>query len=141
MGLMQLMPAAWSDMRARLRLGDDPYDPRDNILAGAFFLRGVFDRFGYPGLFAAYNAGPTRYRAHLVGLALPGETRAYLAKVTRGDTAASRVSGEPAPALFAVVHDPPDVASLRLATRNGLFALRRDMPIEMPGSDLAETRP
>jgi soluble lytic murein transglycosylase-like protein len=82
MGLMQLMPGTWAEMRARLRLGTDPHDPRDNILAGTAYLRLMYDRFGYPGLFGAYNAGPARYAAHLsTGRALPGETRAYLAVV------------------------------------------------------------
>jgi soluble lytic murein transglycosylase-like protein len=44
----------------------------------------MYDRFDYPGLFAAYNAGPARYADHLAtGKPLPGETRAYLATVTR----------------------------------------------------------
>jgi soluble lytic murein transglycosylase-like protein len=60
MGLMQLMPGTWAEMRSRHRLGPDPYDPRDNILAGTAYLRMLYDRFGYPGLFAAYNAGPAR---------------------------------------------------------------------------------
>ncbi|MBA4756668.1 lytic transglycosylase domain-containing protein [Sphingosinicella sp.] len=82
MGLMQLMPGTWRDMRERLQLGDDPHQPRDNILAGAFYLRLMYDRFGYPGLFAAYNAGPARYARHLLtGEPLPRETRAYLADV------------------------------------------------------------
>ena len=85
MGLMQLMPGTWSDMRARLGLGFDPHAPRDNILAGTLYLRLMHDRFGYPGLFAAYNAGPARYAAVLAGRAsLPAETRAYLAATTRG---------------------------------------------------------
>ena len=58
MGLMQLMPATWAAMRAEHGLGHDPHDPRDNILAGTAYLRAMYDRFGYPGLFAAYNAGP-----------------------------------------------------------------------------------
>ncbi len=82
MGLMQIMPATWTELRAALGLGADPYDPRDNILAGAAYLRRMFDRFGFPGLFAAYNAGPGRYAEHLAsGRPLPGETRAYLASV------------------------------------------------------------
>src|SRR3546814_13894063 len=51
MGLMQLMPGTWADMRARLGLGHDPHDPRDNILAGTYYLRLMPDRFVYPGLF------------------------------------------------------------------------------------------
>ena len=78
-GLMQLMPETWGEMRSRLGLGNDPDDPRDNILAGTFYLRLMYDRFGYPGLFAAYNAGPGRYAEHLRGRSLPAETIAYLA--------------------------------------------------------------
>jgi soluble lytic murein transglycosylase-like protein len=82
MGLMQIMPATWAELRARLGLGADPHQPRDNILAGTFYLRLMYDRFGYPGMFAAYNAGPARYAEHLRnGRALPVETRAYLAMV------------------------------------------------------------
>jgi soluble lytic murein transglycosylase-like protein len=89
MGLMQLMPGTWATMRARLGLGADPHDPRDNILAGTFYLRLMYERFGYPGLFAAYNAGPGRYAAHLAnGRRLPAETVAYVAAV--GGAASSR---------------------------------------------------
>lgn len=79
MGLMQIMPDTWVDLRARHRLGTDPYDPRDNILAGAAYLREMHDRFGSPGFLAAYNAGPGRYQEHLDGRRLPAETRAYVA--------------------------------------------------------------
>ncbi len=83
MGLMQLMAATWAEMRSAYRLGNDPHDPHDNIIAGTAYLRMMHDRFGYPGMFAAYNAGPGRYAEHLAtGRALPGETRAYLAAVT-----------------------------------------------------------
>jgi soluble lytic murein transglycosylase-like protein len=83
MGLMQLMPATWTAMRATYGLGSNPHDPRDNILAGTAYLRAMYDRFGYPGLFGAYNAGPGRYASYLTtGRPLPGETRAYLATVT-----------------------------------------------------------
>lgn len=82
MGLMQLMPATWADLRIRFGLGDDPYDPHDNILAGAAYLRELLDRYGAPGFLAAYNAGPGRYEEALVtGRPLPSETRAYLAKL------------------------------------------------------------
>lgn len=83
MGLMQLMPGTWADMRARLGLGNDPHHPRDNILAGTYYLRLMHDRFGYPGLFGAYNAGPRRYSAWLERRSkLPTETRVYMARVT-----------------------------------------------------------
>lgn len=79
MGLMQLMPETWATLRARHGLGRDPFDPRDNILAGAAYLREMHDRYGSPGFFAAYNAGPARYEAYLSGRPLPAETRVYVA--------------------------------------------------------------
>lgn len=83
-GLMQLMPATWAEMRRQHDLGADVFDPRDNILAGAAYLRAMRDRFGYPGLFAAYNAGPARYQAHLDGRSsLPEETRKYVARLAK----------------------------------------------------------
>ena len=81
MGLMQIMPETWAGLRLRHRLGADPYDPRDNIIAGAGYIRELFDRYGSPGWIAAYNAGPGRYEDSLKGRALPGETRAYVAIV------------------------------------------------------------
>lgn len=81
-GLMQLMPNTYAEMQVAYGLGADPYDPHDNILAGAAYLRTMFDRYGYPGLFAAYNAGPARYEASLRGVPLPAETRIYVSKVT-----------------------------------------------------------
>lgn len=80
MGLMQVMPDTYEDMRQRYGLGTDPHDPRDNILAGTAYLRAMYDRYGYPGLFAAYNTGPGRYDDYLHdGKPLPAETRTYLA--------------------------------------------------------------
>lgn len=78
-GLMQIMPRTWDDLRARWSLGRDPFDPRDNILAGTAYVRELHDRYGSPGFLAAYNAGPARYQAYLTGRPLPAETRAYVA--------------------------------------------------------------
>jgi hypothetical protein len=93
MGLMQIMPATWADLRARHGLGGDAYDPRDNIMAGAAYLREMHDRYGSPGFLAAYNAGPGRYEEYrATGRPLPAETRAYVAAlapiVGGGDLAA-----------------------------------------------------
>ncbi|WAC59636.1 lytic transglycosylase domain-containing protein [Brevundimonas sp. SL130] len=52
-GLMQLMPATYAELRARHGLGADPFSPRDNILAGAAYLRVLHDRFGETGVLAA----------------------------------------------------------------------------------------
>lgn len=83
-GLMQIMPATWQGLRRDLGLGADPFDPHDNILAGASYLRMLHDRYGDVGFLAAYNAGPGRYEAHLAtGQPLPRETRDYVASVAR----------------------------------------------------------
>ncbi len=80
MGLMQIMPETWAELRLRYGLGADPFDPHDNIFAGAAYLRELHDRYGSPGFLAAYNAGPARYEDHLAtGQPLPAETRAYVA--------------------------------------------------------------
>jgi hypothetical protein len=81
-GLMQVMPKTYAELRVRHRLGADPCDPHDNILAGAAYLREMLDRYGAPGFLAAYNAGPARYDEHLMkGRPLPVETQDYVAKL------------------------------------------------------------
>jgi len=80
--LMQLMPGTWVRQRGRYSLGSDPFDLRDNILAGTSYLREMYDRYGAQGFLAAYNAGPGRYEAWLAGRrSLPLETRRYVAKI------------------------------------------------------------
>ena len=80
MGLMQIMPQTWTDLRSRYGLGVDPFDPHDNIVAGAAYLRELRDRYGAAGVLEAYNAGPERYEEHLAsGRPLPAETQAYIA--------------------------------------------------------------
>jgi len=82
MGLMQVMPDTYRDLRAQYGLGADAYDPRDNILAGAAYLRQMYERYGYPSLFAAYNAGPKRLDDFLLrGRSLPRETLAYVGNI------------------------------------------------------------
>lgn len=113
MGLMQLMPATWADMRMRLGLGSNPDDPRDNILAGTFYLRLMYDRFGYPGMFAAYNAGPGRYAEHLSGRrALPTETVGYLAAVAPSPAESMIMAARPTAqqSIFAVRRNVPDTS-------------------------------
>ena len=39
MGLMQLMPGAWVELSAHYGLGLDPFDPQNNIMAGAGYLK------------------------------------------------------------------------------------------------------
>jgi soluble lytic murein transglycosylase-like protein len=110
MGLIQIMPATWAELRAEHGLGADPFAPRDNILAGAAYLRVMHDRFGFPGLFAAYNAGPTRYQAHLItGDPLPAETRVFVARVTQilGGTASPHVPNERPNTSPSITETPP----------------------------------
>ncbi|WP_157879188.1 lytic transglycosylase domain-containing protein [Pararhodospirillum photometricum] len=92
-GLMQLMPDTYREMREAHGLGSDPADPRDNILAGTAYLRAMLDRFGPTGVFAAYNAGPGRYEQSLRGRPLPAETRHYLTGMSVS------ASSQPAPSI------------------------------------------
>jgi hypothetical protein len=81
-GLMQIMPGTYAELRDRYALGSDPFDPHDNIVAGAAYLREMHDRFGASGFLAAYNVGPARYEDHLAtGRPLPDETRNYIASL------------------------------------------------------------
>jgi hypothetical protein len=62
------MVVAWAPERARV------------IAAERRYLLRMHDRFGYPGLFAAYNAGPGRYAEYLArARRRPAETLAYVA--------------------------------------------------------------
>jgi soluble lytic murein transglycosylase-like protein len=132
MGLMQIMPGTWEQMRARLALGTNPDDPRDNILAGTFYLRLMYDRFGYPGLFGAYNAGPGAYAAWLAGKRrLPGETVAYLGTVggTAQPMSLTTQSAAPPP-LFVVRRTVSEDRSSSTASEppSSLFAVRKVVP-------------
>lgn len=111
-GLMQLMPGTWTELRVRHSLGRDPYDPRDNILAGTAYLRELWDRYGnVAAMLAAYNAGPMRYDEHrATGRPLPAETRTYVAKLvsalgtrrpTTGSSAVARPSDWRRASVFA----------------------------------------
>lgn len=90
MGLMQIMPAIYAELRERYDLGDEPYDPRNNILAGAAYLHELYERYGWPSLFAAYHAGPARFEEYLsTGRPLPTATVDYLAALVP-ETSGSR---------------------------------------------------
>ncbi len=77
-GLMQIMPATYEELRLKHALGPDPFNPGDNILAGAAYLSEMFERYGEEGFLAAYNAGPHRYEDYLQGRPLPAETISYV---------------------------------------------------------------
>ncbi|HSN69002.1 MAG TPA: lytic transglycosylase domain-containing protein [Thermoanaerobaculia bacterium] len=77
-GLMQLMPALSQDMGVT-----DPFDPRQNIMAGAKYLRKLLDvHSGNVRLtLASYNAGPGNVRRYK-GIPPFKETRNYVKKIT-----------------------------------------------------------
>jgi soluble lytic murein transglycosylase-like protein len=121
MGPMQVMPETYEEMRRRYGLGPDPYDPENNILAGTAYLAELYRRFGSPGVFAAYNAGPDRYQQYLdIGRPLPAETEAYLAAlqtlVTVRPAEPSSVSGQ---SLFFQLQDPSPPSSETRSKING----------------------
>jgi hypothetical protein len=127
MGLMQLMPATWARQRARFGLGADPFDPRDNILAGTGYLRELYDSYGASGFLAAYNAGPGRYEDWRDrGRPLPAETRTYVAKITPMLQSASAPT---------VVTGPSPLQPVRRSwAQSQLFAVRNDSAENASGS-------
>ncbi|GAP25579.1 murein transglycosylase [Gluconobacter frateurii NBRC 101659] len=106
MGLLQLMPPTYDDMRQQYGLGDDPFDPHDNILAGTAYLRQMYDIYGSPGFLAAYNDGPGSLDSYLRrGRPLPRETRRYVASIgprIAGITPHNRSAAD----LLVAQHDP-----------------------------------
>lgn len=132
MGLMQLMPGTWAEMRERYGLGHNPDDPRDNIIAGTAYLRLMYERFGYPGLFGAYNAGPARYADYLAtARPLPAETTAYIANLSgTSRSIAMEPSGPVRETLFALRKEArlPEDAAASSHQAGALFALRSEAP-------------
>lgn len=123
-GLMQVMPDTYEEMRHAYGLGSDPHDPRDNILAGAAYLRAMFERFGWPGFFAAYNAGPERYADHLrTGLPLPLETQTYLAIIAQTDASPPPSALPSGTRLFFTLRTLADASSSagKIPASSGLF--------------------
>jgi soluble lytic murein transglycosylase-like protein len=76
LGLMQLMPGT-----ARALGVVDPFDPRQNVLAGAEYLRRQLHHFGsVEKALAAYNAGPGAVERY-GGVPPYRETRSYVRRV------------------------------------------------------------
>ncbi len=80
MGLMQLMPATASRFGAV-----DPFDPRENVHAGARYLKALMDRFGQNVrlALAAYNAGEEAVERSGGRIPPYEETQAYVPRVLR----------------------------------------------------------
>ncbi|MCT7378240.1 lytic transglycosylase domain-containing protein [Chelativorans salis] len=129
MGLMQVMPDTYREMRNQHGLGADPHHPRDNILAGTAYLRAMHDRFGFPGLFAAYHAGPGRYEEHLRdGRPLPKATVSYLKELREAGLSAADMGEFPEESSPVKA---PDVPSGR-----SLFFFRDGVPARGPSSGM-----
>lgn len=138
MGLMQIMPQTWACLRVRYGLGANPYDQRDNVLAGAAYLRELYDRYGFDGFIAAYNAGPDRYESYLAtGHALPAETVAYVARVTQaigqnhsdGSIVVASFSSRSASPLFVTLkEDDTAVGASAAVLQNERKVSARDLP-------------
>jgi hypothetical protein len=133
MGLMQLMPETYSEMRAQFGLGENAYDPHDNILAGAAYLRFLYKKYGYPAMFAAYNDGPGNFEDHLYrGRTLPDETNNYITGVSGilGDKTATVEAGAPkvGSAGYAEL-TRPDGTTVRI-DKSRVRTVRRPLPGE-----------
>lgn len=135
MGLMQVMPDTWAELRVRYRLGRNPYDPRDNILAGTAYLREMWDRYGdIAAMLAAYNAGPARYDEHRSkGRPLPAETRAYVASL------APALRGEHPSKSGSAIARPLDwrEAAIFVGRDNGASPVNSASPDRAPGDALS----
>jgi hypothetical protein len=104
MGVMQLMRDTYKEVSERNGLGSDPHNVHDNILAGTAYLHDLYSKYGYPMLFAAYNAGPGVLEAHLFHhKRLPAETQNYVKMAMAGASDVSLTSTD----LHALVKTAP----------------------------------
>jgi hypothetical protein len=126
MGIMQVLPQTYADMRLQHGLGADPYDPHDNVIAGTAYLKWLYGKYGNPGMFAAYNDGPGNLDAFLnQGRDLPDETHSYVNGI-------SKMLGQPANQLAHLTtaeFTRPDGTPIQIDTRS-VSAVRAAFPGE-----------
>ena len=128
MGLMQVMPGTYRELQRRHDLGDDPYHPYDNLMAGTAYIRQMYELYGSPAFLAAYNAGPRRLENYLYNnQGLPAETRNYVARVGPRVITSSPVRRAP-PEIYAAGEIPLNVPQgprrMDAATRTALAEQR-----------------
>ena len=135
MGLMQVIPSTYARMRWQHGLGPNPWEPRDNILAGAAYIREMYDLYGFPAFLAAYNAGPGRVEGFMNSTSLlPAETLNYISVL------APRLQGTTIAEGPLAAFVPPDGARPSLAAQSASPGpLRVDMrhPSQSPQASLA----
>ena len=132
MGIMQIMPATYQEMRLQHGLGANPYDPHDNVLAGTAYLRWLYGKYGYPKLFAAYNAGPGTLEAQFAGARrLPDETRAYVSGIAHilGTEPYPSASAPSQPAKLLVTLTRPDGSAISIDGA-AVASIRASLPDE-----------
>jgi soluble lytic murein transglycosylase-like protein len=109
-GLMQLMPRT-----GQLHGASDLFDPRQNVAAGARYLKALTRQFGeLPLALAAYNAGEGAVQKYGGQIPPYAETMSYVPKVIaryrwyRAMTADGGASLQDASARFLLVRSEPD---------------------------------
>ncbi|MBU8542807.1 MULTISPECIES: transglycosylase SLT domain-containing protein [Roseomonadaceae] len=142
MGLMQVMPGTYRELRAKYDLGSDPYHPWDSLMAGTAYLREMYELYGAPAFLAAYNAGPRRLEDYLWGSrGLPAETRNYVARI------GPRIQGahpnrRAAPEVYAAAEIPLSIpAGPRRGDTATMLALRDQRRAVDPGIRVATLPP
>lgn len=136
-GLMQLKTATYKDMAKRYHLGSDPYQPRDNIMAGTGYIRILYTRYGAPGFVAAYHGGPGALDAFLKqGKPLSKETKKYLAAVApklgndipmSGPFAGSHLNRNAVPLSLDAYYQPKSYVPIQVAENQ-----EKDLPQPIP---------
>jgi cell division septation protein DedD len=139
MGLMQVMPGTYAELRSRYGLGDDPYHPYDSIMAGTAYIREMYDLYGSPAFLAAYNAGPRRLEDYLwSSRGLPNETRNYVARIGP-NIIDHHPSRRAAPEIYAAAEIPLNVpAGPRRMDTATMLALREQRNAQQPGIQVAQ---